>query len=50
MVLVVIDTGTDIFLSSGAPGTCRDVTAGKHVQVRGNQQGATLTALSVQLQ
>jgi hypothetical protein len=50
VVLVVIDTGTDIVLSNGFPGTCADVTAGKHAEVRGNQQGATINAVSVQLQ
>jgi hypothetical protein len=49
VLLVVITDDTQIFLSTGETGVCTDLTVGTHVQVRGDQQGTTLSAQSVQV-
>lgn len=50
VLLVVINSDTTIIAANGGVGRCTDLTPGAHVQVRGPQQGAQITAQSVRVQ
>jgi hypothetical protein len=50
LVLVVIDSETDIFLSSGSIGTCSDLAVGAVVEVSGTGDGERITADEVRVQ
>lgn len=50
VLVVLIDSNTQIFVASGAAGACPDVTAGAEAEVRGRKDGNTITAASVHLQ
>jgi hypothetical protein len=49
VLLVVIDSGTAIFLSSGASGTCTDLVRGAEVEVRGENSQGEFDAREVRL-
>jgi hypothetical protein len=49
-LIIIINSGTNIILANGRPGTCTDLAANTSVQVRGPQNGSTVTAQSVQVQ
>jgi hypothetical protein len=50
VLVVLIDSNTQIFVASGGSGTCRDVSVGAQAEVRGKQEGKTITATVVRLQ
>ena len=50
LLLVVITSDTSIILANGNRGTCNNLAANEHVQVRGPQQGTNITAQSVTVQ
>jgi hypothetical protein len=47
LLLVVITSDTSIILGNGNRGTCQDLVANTHVQVRGPQNGTNITAQTV---
>lgn len=49
VLLVVIDSSTTIFLSSGASGNCTDLLAGARVEVRGSESQGRIDAREVRL-
>jgi len=48
-LLVVIGSGTPIFLPNGALGSCADIQPGTPISVRGPTQNGRVTASQVQL-
>ena len=49
VLLVIIDSSTTIFLSSGASGDCTDLVAGGRVEVRGGESQGRINAQEVRL-
>jgi hypothetical protein len=49
-LIVVIGSGTSIFLPNGTVGTCANIRPGTHASVRGPTQNGRVTANQVQLQ
>ena len=50
VILVVINSDTQIFTANGRPGRCTDLGAGAQVRVSGPQQGTQVTARSVRVE
>ena len=50
LLLVIINSGTLIFLSNGLPGRCPDIIRGATLQVRGVNDSGRVTASEVRVQ
>ena len=49
LLLVVVGSGTPIFLPGGGEGTCHDIVEGTRASVRGPTQNDTVTANRIEL-
>ncbi len=50
LLVVLIDSDTEIFNAAGMREACTDLAAGSHVQVRGDQHGSQVTAQTVNVE